>query len=143
MVGSMVDDIIIDQFIIPDEEMEIIASRSGGSGGQHVNKTDSRITVRWNVNESRALDNEQKMRILQNLRNRLTGDGDLLVHCDASRSQQQNREDALLRLAKIVREALYVPKKRKATRVSKAAKETRLREKTHRSETKKQRGWKF
>ena len=119
--------------VIPAHELEITASRAGGPGGQHVNKTDTRITVRWNVPTTTALDEIQKARVLQNLQARLTSDGDLIVHHSASRSQQQNKEAALDRLAFEVSKALYVPKKRKATRVSKAAKEVRLSAKKQRS----------
>ncbi len=129
--------------VIPDHEIEITTSRGGGPGGQHVNKTDTRITVRWNVPNTHALDEAQKARVLQNLQSRLTTEGDLIVHNVASRSQQQNKENALLQLAEVVRKALYVPKKRTPTRVSKSVKEARLQEKTRRGAIKKMRGKKF
>lgn len=124
---------------IPGYEIELIASRSGGAGGQHVNKTDTRITVRWNIKMTIALNEEQKKQVLENLKSRLTTDGDLIIHNSESRSQNQNKEMALVRLAQEVRNALYIPKKRMATRVSKATKESRFREKTHRSIIKKMR----
>ncbi len=127
---------------IPGYEIDLVASRSSGAGGQHVNKTDTRITVRWNVQTTSALNEEQKNRLLENLKSRLTTDGDLIIHSSESRSQQQNKEMALIRLAQEVRNALYVPKKRMATRVSKATKESRFREKTHRSLIKKIRSMK-
>jgi len=128
--------------IIPGYEIELVSSRSGGAGGQHVNKTDTRITVRWNVKQTSALTEDQKNRLLENLKSRLTTDGDLIIHNSESRSQNQNKELALMRLAQEVRNALYVPKKRMATRVSKATKESRFREKTHRSKIKKIRSMK-
>lgn len=130
-------------FIIPGCEIEIIASRSGGAGGQHVNKTDTRITVRWNVRTTVALNEEQKNRILENLKSSLTTDGDLIIHNSESRSQQQNKEMALKRLAQEVRNALYVPKKRMATCVPKAAKASRLQAKARRSMIKKMRSIKY
>lgn len=134
----MQNDLFIKEGItIPDHELEITTSRAGGAGGQHVNKTDSRITLRWNVPSTNALSPEEKTRVLQNLASRLTTEGDLIVHHSVSRSQQQNREDALVQLAKLVRKALYVPKKRMATRVPKGAKESRLSSKAHRGEIKK------
>jgi len=125
--------------VIPDHELEITASRSGGAGGQHVNKTSTKITVRWNVRTTSALSDEQKERVLRNLASRLTTEGDLIIHHSSSRSQQQNKRLALEQLAYEVRKALYVPKKRMATQVSHAKKESRLRAKTQRSMIKKMR----
>ncbi|MCX5922430.1 MAG: alternative ribosome rescue aminoacyl-tRNA hydrolase ArfB [Candidatus Dependentiae bacterium] len=128
---------------IPEYELEITTSRSGGAGGQHVNKTDTRITVRWNVKNTTILTPEQKERVLTNLASRLTADGDLIIHSSESRSQTQNKEAALARLAQEIRKALYVPKKRMKTKVSKAKKEARLHEKTHRGSVKKLRSKKI
>lgn len=124
---------------IPEHELDITTSRSGGAGGQHVNKTDTRITVRWNVKNTQALTEEQKIRILEKLHNRLTAEGDLIIHNSVSRSQQQNKKNALANLAATIREALFIPKKRIATKVSKALKEARLKSKTHRGSIKKMR----
>lgn len=129
--------------VIPDSELEITTSRAGGPGGQHVNKTDTRITVRWNVKNSSALTVEQKERILQNLHARLTSDGDLIIHNSQTRSQQQNKRFAFDHFAQIVRKALYVPKKRKPTFTTKSAKEARLQAKTRRSSVKKMRSKKI
>jgi len=124
---------------IPEHELEITASRSGGAGGQHVNKTDTRITVRWNIKASTALTEEQKQRIIEKLQSRITEDGDLIVHNSESRSQGQNKKNALNNLAAIVRNALHVAKKRIATKIPKALKEARLQSKARRSVTKKMR----
>ena len=134
---------IKNSIVIPEHELEITTSRAGGPGGQHVNKTDTRITVRWNAQKTSALTEEQKARVLQNLQAKLTSEGDLIVHNNATRSQLQNKNNALMQLAYEVRKALHVPKKRMATRVPKAAKESRLRTKTHRSTIKKMRSQKF
>lgn len=125
--------------IIPDNELEITTSRAGGPGGQHVNKTDTRITVRWNIKASSALTDDQKDYILEKLQSRVTDDGDLLVHNSESRSQGQNKKNALNNLAAIVRNALHVAKKRIATKIPKALKEARLQSKARRSDTKKMR----
>jgi ribosome-associated protein len=129
--------------VIPEAELEITTSRAGGPGGQHVNKTDTRITVRWNINTTAALSDEQKQRVLQNLASKVTSEGDFLVHNSASRSQQQNKKMALGQLAQEIRKALHVPKKRMKTKVSKSTKEARLRKKTHRGEIKKMRSAKI
>jgi ribosome-associated protein len=123
--------------VIPEQELEITASRSGGAGGQHVNKTSTKITVRWNVPNSTALTPEQKERVMHKLQSRLTTEGDLIIHNSESRSQQQNRLSALANLANEVRRALTVAKKRRPTKISKSAKEARVRAKTHRSSIKK------
>ncbi len=122
---------------IPEHELEITSSRSGGAGGQHVNKTSTKITVRWNVKNTTALSEEQKQRVVEKLASQLTLDGDLIIHSSVTRSQEQNRKMALVRLGQIISKALYIPKKRMATRVSKGAKEARLQEKSHRGEIKK------
>lgn len=125
--------------IIPNHELEISSSRSGGPGGQHVQKTSSKITIRWNVNKSSALTDIQRQRILANLHNQLTIDGDLLVHSSSSRSAQQNKEAALSLLAQKVRKALHVPKKRVATQVPEGIKEHFFQKKKKRSDVKKMR----
>ena len=136
--GTMNNDIIInDTLSITSQELEITASRYGGAGGQHVNKTDTKITVRWNVKNSNSLYDEQKARIMQNLHKQLTTEGDLLVHNSTSRSQEHNKKMALKSMAEKIRKALIVPKKRMATRVPQAAKAARVDTKMHRGVIKK------
>lgn len=120
-------------------ELEFIASRAGGPGGQHVNKTSTKISVRWNIINSASLLPLQKERLLVKLANKITQDGDLIVHSSASRSQQQNKLAAIANLAQIVRQALHVPKKRMKTRAPKSAVEKRLESKARHGSIKKMR----
>jgi ribosome-associated protein len=129
--------------LIPESELTITTSRSGGAGGQHVNKTSSRITVRWNVKTTTALNDEQKERVLHKLHARLTTEGELIIHHSSSRSQQQNKRLALEQLMREVEKALHVPKKRTATHISKGTKEARLETKSRRSELKKLRSKRY
>lgn len=124
---------------IPMGEIELRFSRSGGPGGQHVNKTESQVEVRWKPAASTALSEADRALLLQKLP--LTGDGDLIVTSSSHRSQHMNREDALAKLAERVRAALVRPKRRKKTKPSKAAKERRIQSKKARSQTKQGRRW--
>ena len=126
-------------FVIPSEELSARATRSSGAGGQHVNKTSSRVQLSWNVKESAALTDEQRTRLLRKLSSRISSDGVLTVAVSDTRSQHRNREIAYSRLAEVVRGALTVPKRRKATRPTKAAREKRLDAKRLQSLKKRQR----
>lgn len=136
----MKEDLIVQPgVIIPLHEIEITTSRSGGPGGQHVNKTSTRITLRWNVKNTTALTDEQKARVIEKLQSSLTTEGDLIVHNSASRSQLQNKENALEYLALKIRNALHISKKRMKARISQSVKERRLDTKKKHSELKKMR----
>ena len=124
---------------IPRSELAVRVSRSSGAGGQHVNKTSSRVEIAWNVVASRALTDTQRSRLVDKLQSRLATDGSIRVVASDSRSQTRNRDIAEDRLADLVRRALIVPKKRKATRPTRAAKEARLDEKKRQSRKKRER----
>ena len=126
-------------FTIPDTELSFRTSRAGGPGGQHVNKTSTRVEVVWDVAESGSLADDERERLCQQLASRIDTKGRLRVVSDRYRSQLRNREDAVARLHALVRGALKVPKRRKKTRPSKAAVEQRLQEKRARSDQKRQR----
>jgi ribosome-associated protein len=124
---------------IPRGELEYRASRAGGAGGQHVNTSSTRIELLWNVRTTSALDEAARDRVATQLASRLDGDGWIRIVSSARRSQGQNREAAEARLAELVRAAMVVPKRRKATKPSRGAKEARLSEKRKRGDTKRQR----
>ncbi len=131
------DDLLVkDGLIIPAAELTVTVSRSSGPGGQHVNTTDSRVQLRWNVLETAVLDDAQKDRLARKLASRLSGEGVLTVACETHRSQHRNREEARERLAALIRESLHRPKPRRRTRVPRAAKEKRLDQKRRQSQTK-------
>jgi ribosome-associated protein len=112
--------------VIPDSELDVRASRSSGAGGQHVNKTSSRIEISWNVRDSKALSEEQRAILTERLASRISTDGAIRVVASESRSQRQNRDRAEARLAELIRRALTIRKKRKPTRRPRAADEARL-----------------
>ena len=122
--------------VIPRGELEFRATRSGGPGGQHVNTSSTRIELWWNPGTSRALDDAQRARIVETLASRLDGEGFVRVVASEHRSQLRNRQDAERRLAELVRNALVIPKARRKTKPSRAAKAKRLDEKKMTSEKK-------
>jgi ribosome-associated protein len=128
-----------DSLSIPRNELDVRVSRASGAGGQHVNKTSSRVEIFWNVRTSRVLDDEQRARLLDKLSSRLTTEGSIRVVASDMRSQSRNRDLAEERLAELVRRALVVPRKRKPTKPTRAAKEARLETKKRHSNKKRQR----
>jgi ribosome-associated protein len=125
---------------IPEGEIEETASRSSGPGGQHVNKTNTRVTLRWNVRESPVLSDAQRARVIENLGARLTLRGALVVSAEKTRSRSKNRQLAQERLAELVGDALLTPKERRATRPTRSSRERKLAEKARRGELKRHRG---
>jgi ribosome-associated protein len=125
--------------VIPAEELREAATRSRGPGGQHVNKTSTRVTLRWSVVDSACLTARQRQRLLSRLARRITRRGDLVVHSDRTRSRSRNREYARERLAEIIRDALAVRRARKPTAPTKAAVRRRIDAKVRRSSLKRTR----
>ena len=124
---------------IPSGELSFAFTRSGGPGGQNVNKVASKVELRWNVAGSAALRDDDRAWLLDRLASRLTGDGTLIVTSTATRDQLKNRGDAVAKLALIVRAALERPKTRRETKPSRAAKRRRVDDKRHTSEIKRNR----
>ena len=135
----MQDIVVTPRVIIPGGELAIAFARSGGPGGQNVNKVASKVELRWNPTTSAALGDDDRTWLLHRLRSRLTADGTLIVTSTATRDQLKNRDDATSKLALIVRAALDRPKPRKATRPSRSAKRRRLADKRHHAEIKRNR----
>ena len=130
-----------DHVVIPRDELVVRASRAGGAGGQHVNTSSTRIELVWSVATTRALTDEERVRVLEKLSSRLDSDRNVRVVASDRRSQRQNRESAEARLAELVRQALLVPKKRRPTKPSRAAKQARLESKKRQSNKKRDRRW--
>lgn len=128
-----------DAITIPQGELDFRATRAGGPGGQHVNTSSTRVELLWNLAASRAVDDDTRARLAVRLAARLDAEGHVRVVASEHRSQLQNRERAEARLVELVRRALVVPKKRKATKPTRAAKEARLESKRRRGSTKRDR----
>ena len=130
---------INDALTIPAAELSMATSRSGGPGGQHANKTSSRVTITWDLANSATLSESQRQLLLERLGTYLTGDGVMLVSSNEERSQHRNREIALARLANLVRAGLKRAKVRHKTKPSRAAKQRRLDNKKRRAAIKRKR----
>lgn len=101
-------------------------SRSSGPGGQYVQKTSSRVTIRWNINSSIFFTQEEKNLLKNKLDNRINKSQEIVIHVESHRSQHRNKKVALSLLTALIIKALIVPKKRKATKPSKRSITKRL-----------------
>ncbi|MBI3510067.1 MAG: aminoacyl-tRNA hydrolase [Bacteroidetes bacterium] len=124
-------------------EATMKATRSGGAGGQHVNKVSSRMELYFDVRNSKLLSEEQKNILLEKLASRLTEEGILRLTEDGSRSQFENKENLIGKFYSLLENALKPVKKRKKTKLPKSVKEKRLQSKKKKSEKKKLRRNKF
>jgi len=131
---------ITPSLVIPRAELQFRTSRSGGPGGQHVNKVETRVELLFDVANSPSLDEWQRQRLLDGLQSWLDSDGVLHIVSDSYRSQYRNREDVIARFVMLLQHALRPPKLRRPTRVPRGAKEARLQEKKHRGDIKRRRG---
>ncbi len=121
------------------KELRFTSARSGGPGGQSVNKVNTKIILRWEVANSRVLDSTQKERLLKKLVGKINNEGILVLSADAERSQLKNKQAVIMKLQALVDKALIRKKKRKPTKPGKAAREKRLSNKKMLSEKKQMR----
>lgn len=117
-------------------EVEFSTSLSGGSGGQHVNKVETKVNLSWKINDTNVLNDAEKERLTKRLKNRINQNGELKLSCSETRSQHQNKKIIIQRFQNIIKTALAKPKKRKSTIVPKRVKLKRLMRKSIQSEKK-------
>lgn len=124
---------------IPEEEMIFDFFRSSGPGGQNVNKVSTGVRVRWNINKTKTLEEDQKERIIKKYPNKITREGYFILESEETRSQFKNKEIIIERLYSLINEALKPEKQRKKIKPKKSLIEKRLKEKREISERKKRR----
>ena len=126
-----------------EHELSFKTSRSSGSGGQNVNKVETSVTVLWKVEDSAVFTESEKERILFKLKNKINAEGILQLTVSESRTQLQNKKIAIEKIQELVNKSLIVPKKRIATKPSRAKVEKRLESKKKLSEKKENRKFKY
>ena len=117
-------------------ELKFKAVRSSGAGGQNVNKVSSKVVLSFDLNNSQALTDDEKILISHKLASRLTSENILILKCDEDRSQIKNKEIVIKRFLLLLKKALIIPKPRKATKVSKAVIKKRIKDKKSLSQIK-------
>ena len=130
----------VEDIKIPEDELTERFVRAAGPGGQNVNKVASAVELRFDVASSRALPEPVRARLLARRDRRLTSEGVLVIQANRFRDQAKNRDDARARLAELVRAATHVPKRRIATKPTRASKERRIESKKNRATIKQTRG---
>ncbi|QIY92362.1 alternative ribosome rescue aminoacyl-tRNA hydrolase ArfB [Chryseobacterium gallinarum] len=125
------------------KELSFKTSRSSGAGGQNVNKVETAVTVLWNVGASEFFNEEEKVLIQHKLKNRINAEGFLFLTVSENRTQLMNKNKAIDKIIELVNKALIIPKKRTATKPSKAQKQKRLDNKKKLSDKKENRRFKL
>lgn len=121
---------------IPFHELDFSYARSRGPGGQNVNRTNSAAILRWNLFNTQAFNEDVKARLIEKLSSQLTSEGDLLIRSEIHRDQDQNRSECIRKLQALLQKALFVPKKRYATKPTRSSVRKRLEGKKRASEVK-------
>ena len=134
---------ITDELVIPLSELHFQFSRSGGPGGQHVNRSATQVELTFDVRGSPSLNQVQRARILAQLKSYIDTRGTLHLTSQTTRSQHRNRAEVIERFQRLLQQALYVPKRRVPTRPPPKAKEQRLSEKRRKSTIKEGRARKW
>jgi ribosome-associated protein len=124
---------------IPKHEIEIRTSRSSGPGGQHVNKTETKVELRFHLENATWLTENIKIRFKFLYPNRINKEGEVIVTCDSHRSQLRNQDEAFKTLEKLLIQASIIPKKRIKTKATRSSQKKRVDQKKRHSETKKTR----
>ena len=124
---------------IPENEIEFEFTRASGPGGQHVNRVQTAVKLRFDIRHSTILPESVKQRLSKLAGNKVTNEGILVIEARNHRTQARNKAEALERLQELINRAAIRPKKRRATKPSKAARERRLKSKKARSDIKRQR----
>ena len=122
---------------VPENELSWTFVRSSGPGGQNVNKVASKAVLRWNLASSASLPEDVKRRLRTNQRNRITAEGDLIVTSQRFRDQERNKQDCIEKLRDMILQASIIPRPRKPSKPTRAARERRLQIKRRRSDIKK------
>ena len=128
-----------DRITIPFTEFDFTFARSGGPGGQNVNKVNSKVTLRWNITSSPSLPSDVLARFRSKYHRRMTKDGELVMHSQRYRDQGRNVADCLEKLRELLLEVAVAPRRRKPTRPTKGSVQRRLTAKKQRSDRKQNR----
>ena len=118
------------------QECDFKAVRSSGPGGQHVNKTSTKVMLHWRLKDSNVFSEDQKERLYKRLQNKLTTDDQLVLSYDQSRSQHKNKDEVFKNLVRLLENGLLKPKRRKKTKPTLASKKRRLDSKKRNAEKK-------
>lgn len=118
------------------QECDFKAVRSSGPGGQHVNKTSTKVMLHWSLKDSNVFSEDQKQRLYKRLKNKLTTDDQLVLSYDQSRSQHKNKDEVFKNLVRLLENGLLKPKRRKKTKPTLASKKRRLDSKKRNAEKK-------